>query len=171
MSLRKLKICDVIIETKYKIRNPDFEKTQCKVIWSKKSTLTTFWHNPVLIQRDSMSSYTEKWERYTTNRNHTQSRQCSSQTQFPSLLYDCFLPHVVLSVLIADSVHCDMLSSISMSLDMFKKYFRKIQEILSKKISSYIFENFENFFLKILRSISKNLKNYSEEFWELFQKN
>ncbi len=70
------------------------------------------------------------------NRNHTQSCQCSRQTQFPSLLGSWL-------------IHRDMLSSVSTScLHIFKVYFENFQEIFSKKISSKIFENFENFFGK-----------------------
>ncbi len=40
---------------------------------------------------DSTSNYSEKLERYTTNRNHTQS----NQTWFPALLYNRLLSHVM----------------------------------------------------------------------------
>ncbi len=46
---------------------------------------------------DSTFSYNEKHERYTTNRNHSQSHHCSRQTQFPICLYDCLISHVMLS--------------------------------------------------------------------------
>ncbi len=52
---------------------------------------------------DYTSNYSEKHERYTTNRNYTRSLRCSCQTQFPFLLYSHLLSHVVLSALVAGS--------------------------------------------------------------------
>ncbi len=50
---------------------------------------------------DSTSNCSKKHKRYTTNRNQTQNRQCIHQTQFPFLLYNHLLSHVVLSALVA----------------------------------------------------------------------
>ncbi len=52
-----------------------------------------------ILSDDSTSNYSEKYGRFTTNRNHTQSRQCSRQTRFPSFIYDCLLSHLMLSVI------------------------------------------------------------------------
>ncbi len=99
-----------------KLENKILRKSDLKRFGSKN---INFWFsmeicrehcNNILMQMqasfdDSTSNYSEKHQRYTTttDRNRTQSRKCSRKTQFLPLLYNCLLPHVVLSALVGSS--------------------------------------------------------------------
>ncbi len=103
---------------------------------------------------DSMSNYNEKYERYTTNRNHTQSYRCSCQTRFLSLQPYNHLPsNAVLSALIAGPYSGIHYQAFVWAVWIVR---RSILENFKKYFLEYNFGKFENFFGK---------------FWEIFRKN
>ncbi len=96
--------------------------------------------------------------RYTTNRNHTQSHQCSRQTQFLSLLYDHLLSHAVISVLVVDFY----------TVMLIAHYYKSLQKLFSKCLER---KTLNDFFSKLVfATLTFGTKYLNEEFsfWDNF---